>query len=37
VAEDVAARSKQLIRDGEIDQLERETEIFKKLYGEAKQ
>lgn len=37
VAEDVANRSKKLIRDGEIEQLEKETEIFKKLYGEAEQ
>lgn len=36
VAEDVAERSKRLIRDGEIEQLEKETEIFKKLYGEGK-
>jgi len=36
VAEDVAKRSKKLIRDGAIDKLEKETEIFKKLYGEAK-
>lgn len=36
VAEDVAERSKKLIRDGEIEQLEKETEIFKKLYGEVK-
>ena len=36
VAEDVAKRSKKLIRDGEIEQLEKETEIFKKLYGEFK-
>lgn len=35
VAEDVANRSKKLIRDGEIAKLEKETEIFKKLYGEA--
>lgn len=37
VAEDVANRSKKLIRDGEIEKLEKETEIFKKLYGEAEQ
>ena len=37
VAEDVANRSKKLIRDGEIEQLERETEVFKKLYGEVEQ
>ena len=36
VAEDVANRSKKLIRDGEIEKLEQETEIFQKLYGEAK-
>ena len=36
VAEDVAERSKKLIRDGEIEQLEKETEIFKKLYGEVR-
>lgn len=34
VAEEVAKRSTKLIRDGHIDQLEKETEIFKKLYGE---
>ena len=36
VAEDVAKRSKKLIRDGEIDKLEKETEIFNRLYGEVK-
>ena len=36
IAEDVADRSKKLIRDGEIEQLEKETEVFKKLYGEVK-
>lgn len=35
VAEDVAERSKKLIRDGDIEQLEKETEIFNRLYGEA--
>jgi hypothetical protein len=34
VAEEVAKRSMKLIRDGHIDQLEKETETFKKLYGE---
>ena len=37
VAEDVAKRSQKLIRDGHIDQLEKETETFKKLYGEGAQ
>ena len=36
VAEDVANLSKRLIRDGQIERLEKETEIFKKLYGENK-
>lgn len=36
VAEVVAKRSKKLIQDGKIDQLEKETETFKKLYGENK-
>jgi hypothetical protein len=36
VAEGVAKRSKKLISEGNIDQLEKETETFKKLYGEAK-
>lgn len=35
VAEDVARRSQKLIRDGNIDQLERETEAFKRMYGEG--
>ena len=35
VAEEVAARSKKLIRDGHIEQLEKETETFKRLYGEG--
>ena len=35
VAEDIAKRSKKLIRDGDINQLEKETEIFNKLYGGA--
>lgn len=35
VAEEVSKRSKKLIRDGNIEQLERETEAFKRLYGEA--
>jgi len=34
VAEDVARRSQKLIQEGEIDQLEKETETFKRLYGE---
>lgn len=33
VAEDVAKRSRKLIREGKIDVLEHETEIFRKLYG----
>jgi len=33
VAEDVAKRSRKLIRGGQIDRLEHETEIFRKLYG----
>lgn len=37
VAEDIAKRSQKLIRDGNIEQLERETETFKRLYGENKQ
>jgi hypothetical protein len=37
VAEDVARRSRKLIRDGQIDRLERETDAFKRMYGEAKQ
>jgi len=37
VAEEVAERSKKLIRDGNIEQLERETETFKRIYGEAKE
>jgi hypothetical protein len=36
VAEDVAKRSKKLIRDGDIEKLEQETEIFNKLYGGGK-
>ena len=35
VAEHVAERSRKLIREGKIDQLEKETETFKKLYGEG--
>lgn len=35
VAEGVAKRSKKLITEGKIDQLEQETETFKKLYGES--
>ena len=34
VVEDVAKRSRKLIQKGEINQLEKETETFKKLYGE---
>lgn len=34
VIEDVAKRSRKLIQKGEINQLEKETETFKKLYGE---
>ena len=37
VAEGVAKRSLKLIQDGKIDQLEKETETFKKLYGEVNQ
>ena len=37
VAEEAAERSKKLIRDGNIEQLERETETFKRIYGEAKE
>ena len=35
VAEDIAKRSRKLIRSGEIDKLERETETFNRLYGEG--
>lgn len=35
VAEQVAERSKKLIREGKIDQLEKETEAFRRLYGEG--
>lgn len=34
MAEDVEKRSRKLIQEGKIQQLEEETEIFKKLYGE---
>jgi uncharacterized membrane protein YfcA len=37
VAEEVAQRSKKLIREGNIDQLQKETETFKRLYGEMQQ
>ncbi|MEJ1367868.1 MAG: hypothetical protein RPU35_06605 [Candidatus Sedimenticola sp. (ex Thyasira tokunagai)] len=37
VAEGVAKRSLKLIQDGNIEQLEKETETFNKLYGENKQ
>lgn len=37
VAEDVARRSQKLIREGNIEQLERETETFKRLYGERQE
>jgi len=37
VAEDIAKRSQRLIREGNIEQLERETETFKRLYGEKQQ
>ena len=37
VAEGVAKRSLKLIQDGNIEQLERETEAFKRLYGESGQ
>src|SRR4051812_3477007 len=36
VAEQVAKRSLKLIKDGDIEKLERETETFKRLYGENK-
>jgi hypothetical protein len=36
VAEDVANRSKKLIAEGKIDQLEKETETFQRLYGKNK-
>jgi hypothetical protein len=36
VAEGVAERSNKLIRNGEIEQLEKETEIFNRLYGVVK-
>lgn len=36
VAEDIAKRSRKLIQDGKIEQLEKETETFKRLYGENK-
>jgi len=36
LAEHVAKRSQKLIRQGKIDQLEKETETFKRLYGEGK-
>lgn len=35
IAEGVAKRSMKLIKDGHIDQLEKETETFKRLYGES--
>ena len=34
IAEDVSKRSRELIKNGDIIQLEKETETFKKLYGE---
>lgn len=37
VAEGIAKRSLKLIQDGKIDQLEKETETFKKLYGGTNQ
>lgn len=37
VAEEVAKRSQKLIREGKIEQLETETETFRRLYGEGKQ
>jgi len=37
VAEGVAKRSLKLIEEGNVDQLEKETETFKKLYGENNQ
>lgn len=36
VAEDVAKRSRKLIKDGKVEQLEKETEVFNKLYGDSK-
>ena len=35
VAEETAKRARKLIKDGKIDQLEKETETFKKLFGEG--
>lgn len=35
VAEESAKRAKKLIKEGNIDKLEKETEIFKKLFGES--
>lgn len=37
VAEDVARRSQKLIREGNIEQLQKETETFQRLYGDRKQ
>lgn len=34
IAEDVSKRSKKLIREGKIEQLEKETDAFKRLYGD---
>lgn len=36
VAEKVASRSKKLINEGKIEQLETETEVFRRLYGEGR-
>lgn len=36
VAESVARRCRKLVRSGHIEQLEKETETFKKLFGENK-
>jgi len=36
LAEGIAKRSKKLIEEGNIEQLEKETTIFQKLYGENK-
>lgn len=35
VAEESAKRAKKLIKEGNVDQLEKETEAFKKLFGEG--
>ncbi|WP_148260831.1 hypothetical protein [Ectopseudomonas mendocina] len=37
VAEESAKRARKLIKEGNVDKLEKETAIFKKLFGEGKQ